>query len=349
MLKTGEIRRQAAQRLRELFPRAKAWEELADLRAAGKPVDVAVKFRLGDAEQLVVVEVSSLGQPRQIRAAVTRLAEIRRELPAAYPVAASVYIGPQSARILKDNSLGYVDLSGNCYLAFDQVLIEKEGKRNSRPSTRPLRSLFAPRATRVVRVLLAEPQRAWRLEELARAAEVSLGHSHNVMSRLEDLRWVERDQAQRIHLSKPADLLEAWCESYTYRANEITSYFVPERVNRKLMADVARAATAEGRRYAFTLSAGLSLVALQPRLSGLFCYVEGNPAPVAAVLGLRPAAEADGALHLLAPYDSGVFHGVLEKAGLKVVSLPQLYADLVHYEPRGAAQAEHLRREAMGY
>src|SRR5882672_2014740 len=329
MLKTGEIRRQAAQRLRELFPKAKAWEELADLRAAGKPVDVAVKFRLGDAERLVVVEVSSLGQPRQIRAAVTRLAEIRRELPAAYPVAASVYIGPQSARILRDNNLGYVDLSGNCYLAFDQVLIEKEGKRNSRPSTRPLRSLFAPRATRVVRVLLAEPQRAWRLEELARAAEVSLGHSHNVMSRLEDLRWVERDQAQRIHLSKPADLLEAWCESYTYRVNEITSYFVPERVNRKLMADVARAATAEGRRYAFTLSAGLS--------------------PVAAVLGLRPAAEADGALHLLAPYDPGVFHGVLEKAGLKVVSLPQLYADLVHDEPRGTAQAEHLRREAMGY
>src|SRR2546423_8285739 len=98
MLKTGEIRRQAAQRLRELFPKAKGWEELADLQAAGKPVDVAAKFRLGDAERLVVVEVSSLGQPRQIRAAVTRLAEIRRELPAAYPVAASAHIGPPSAR-----------------------------------------------------------------------------------------------------------------------------------------------------------------------------------------------------------------------------------------------------------
>src|SRR5881398_3061688 len=170
MLKTGEIRRQAAQRLRELFPKAKGWEELADLQAAGKPIDVAVKFRLGDAEQLVVVEVTSLGQPRQIRAAVTRLAEIRRELPAAYPVAASVYIGPQSARILKDNNLGYVDLSGNCYLAFDHVLIEKEGKRNVRPSTRPLRSLFAPRATRVVRVLLEDIGRAWRLEELGKEA-----------------------------------------------------------------------------------------------------------------------------------------------------------------------------------
>jgi hypothetical protein len=349
MEKTGEIRRQVAQRLRELFPKAKAWEEVADLRAAGKPVDIAAKFRLGDAERLVVVEVSSLGQPRQIRAAVTRLAEVRRELPAAYPVAAALYIGPQSARILKDNNLGYVDLSGNCYLAFDQVLIEKEGKRNLRPSTRPLRSLFAPRATRVVRALLAEPARAWRLEELAKAAQVSLGHSHNVVSRLEDLRWLERDDAQRIHLGKPADLLEAWCESYTYRANEITSYFVPERVSRRLMADVARAATAEGRRYAFTLSAGLSLVAPQPRLSAVHCYLEGDPAPVAASLGLRPAAETDGALHLLTPYDPGVFHGALEKAGLKLVSLPQLYADLVHYQPRGAEQAEHLRREAMGY
>jgi hypothetical protein len=31
------------------------------------------------------------------------------------------------------------------------------------------------------------------------------------------------------------------------------------------------------------------------------------------------------------------------------VCLPQLYADLVHYERRGREQAEHLRREAMGY
>ena len=109
MLKTAEIRRQVAQRLRELFPKARAWDEVADLHVNGKPVDLAVKFRLGEQERVVVVEVSSLGQPRQIRAAVTRLSDIRRELPGAYPVAAAVYIGPQSARILKDNNLGFVE------------------------------------------------------------------------------------------------------------------------------------------------------------------------------------------------------------------------------------------------
>jgi hypothetical protein len=349
MLKSAEIRRQVAQRLRELLVKGKAWEEIADVRIAGQPADLMLKFRLGEQEHTVVVEVSSLGQPRQIRGAVTRLAEIRRELPGAYPVAAAVYIGPQSARILKSHNLGYVDLSGNCYLALENVLIEKEGKRNIRPSTRPLRSLFAPRATRVVRVLLVDPVRAWRLEELARAASVSLGHAHNVVKRLEELAWVERDADQRIRLGKPADLLESWSDAYTYRANEIASYVAPERITRRYMAELARAITAEGRRYAFTLSAGVSLVAPNFRVPVVHCYLEGDPAPLARALGLRAAEEADGTLHVLAPYDPGVFYGALEKGGLKVVCLPQLYADLLHYERRGRDQAEHLRREAMGY
>ena len=70
--------------------------------------------------------------------------------------------------------------------------------------------------------------------------------------------------------------------------------------------------------------------------------------PVPLPLGLRPA-EGEGNVHLLSPYDQGVFYELLEKGGFKVVSLPQLYADLIHYERRGREQAEHLRREAMGY
>ncbi|MGH7390946.1 MAG: hypothetical protein ACREM3_16035 [Candidatus Rokuibacteriota bacterium] len=349
MLKSEEIRRQAGQRLRELFARAKAWDESAEVRIGNQKADL-VKFRLGEQEHALVLEVCSLGQPRQIRAAVTRLGEIRREMPSAYPLAVAVYIGPQSARILKNNNLGYLDLSGNCHIALENVFIEKEGKRNVRPSTRPLRSLFAPRATRVVRVLLTEPARVFKLEELARAAAVSLGHAHNVVKRLEELAWVERDDRQRIRLTKPADLLENWGESYTYRDNEILSYFAPERVSRKFMTDVARAAEAAGRRYALTLHAGASLVvAAHLRVPAVHCYLEGDPLPVATALGLRPATEAEGSLHWLAPYDPGVFHGALEKGGLKVTCLPQLYVDLLHYERKGAEQAEHLRREAMGF
>src|SRR5262245_11873186 len=349
MLKSEEIRRQASQRLKELFPTAKGWEEIAGARIANQNAAFIVKFKLGDQEHTLALEVCSLGQPRQIRAAVTRLREIRREVENAYPLAAAIYIGPQSARILKNNGLGYIDLSGNCSLAFGSVLIDKEGKRNVRPSTRPLRSLFAPRATRVVRVLLTDPGRVWRREQLAECAGVRLGHSHKVVTRLVDLAWIERDDRQRMRLMKPADLLESWCESYTYRESEITSYVVPEKITRRLMAEIARVATAEGRNYAFTLNAGLSLVAPHLRLPAIHCYLEGDPGPVASALALRPATETEGALHLLAPYDPGVFYGAMEKSGLKVTSLPQLYADLAGYERRGRELAEHLRREAMGY
>src|SRR2546430_52074 len=331
MLKSEEVRRQVAQRLRELLPKAKGWQESADTKIGGQIADLLVKFQLAGQEHTLVVEVSSLGQPRQIRAAVTRLDEIRRDMPGAHPVAAAVYIGSQSARILRSNNLGFVDLSGNCYLAFENVLIEKEGKRNVRPSTRPLRSLFAPRATRVVRVLLVEPGRAWRLEELGRAAEVSLGHSHNVIRRLEELAWVERDDSQRFRLSKPADLLEAWCESYSYHANERASYLAPERVTRKFMAEIARVAGAEGRRYAFTLNAGAALLAPSLRSPAVHCYLEGDPAPAAKALGLQPATEAHSPLHFLAPFDLGASYAVFDKGGRQIVSLAQLAPDPVHH------------------
>ena len=62
MLKSAEIRRQAAQRLRELFPRAKAWEETQDVAIGGQTADLMVKFRLGEQEYLLIAEVCSLGQ-----------------------------------------------------------------------------------------------------------------------------------------------------------------------------------------------------------------------------------------------------------------------------------------------
>jgi len=348
MLKVAEIRRLAAQRLREIFPTAKDWEAVPDVQIGGQKADLLVKFTMGTHQHTLVLEVNSMGQPKQIREAVTRLGEIRRELPAAYPVATATYISPQSGTILRRNNFGFVDLSGNCYLALENVLIEKEGKPNVQPSRRPLRSLFAPRATRVVRVLLAEPQRVWRLEELARTSAVSIGHAHNVVKRLGELAWAERDEHHRIRLGKPADLLEAWCDSYAYTLNEVTTFFAPERVTRRLMAELAGVAEAEGRRYALTMHSGASLVAANVRVPAMHCYVEGDPAVVGAALGLRPA-EREGTVHVLSPYDQGVFHGLLEKGGFKVVSLPQLYADLVHYERRGREQAEHLRRETMGY
>ena len=348
MAKADDIRNLAAQRVRELLSRASGWEQSVDVKVGGQIADLLMKFRMGDRPHTLVLGVTSLGQPRHIREAVTRLSEIRKAMPEAYPVAVSPYISPQSASLLKRSGLGYLDLSGNCHLSFENVLIEKEGKPNLRPANRPLKSLFAPRATRVVRVALVDPQHAWRLEELAKAAEVSLGHAHNVVKRLEELSWVERNGQQRIQLARPAELLEAWVDAYSYRQNDVQAYFSQERITRGLVGELGRAAHEARRRYAFTLHSGAALVAPNVRFPAIHCYLEGDPEPVARALGLRPG-EGEGNVYFLAPYDHGVFYAPLAKGGLPVVCLPQLYADLYHYERRGREQAAHLRREAMGY
>ena len=46
---------------------------------------------------------------------------------------------------------------------------------------------------------------------------------------------------------------------------------------------------------------------------------------------------------------SGGRVGYVHMFDMSSASLAQLYVDLVGYEPRGSEQAEHLRREAMGY
>lgn len=349
MRNSGDIRRAALQRLRELLPKATGWEEGAPSRTGLQPGELLVKFRMGPAEHAVVITVSSPGQPRQLREAMTRLSDLKREVPGAFGLVAAPYISPHGSALLKRNGLGYIDLSGNCYISFDNVLIEREGKPNLRPSTRPLRSLFAPRATRVARVLLVDPQHDWRLEELAKAAEVSLGHAHNVVKRLEDLSWVERGDHQRIHVARPGDLLDGWVEAYTYRANAIEAYFSPEPVTRRLIGELARAAQAEGRRFAFTMHSGAALVAAKVRVPAIHCYLEGNPEPVARAMGFGPAAGSAGNVHLLDPYDEGVFYAPVVKGGVPVVCLPQLYVDLFHYDRRGREQALHLRRQAIGY
>ena len=348
MANSQGLGRLAVQRLRDLFTKATAWDEQQDVRAGAQRVDIVLRFKMGGDEKVIAIDIASQGQPRQVREVISRLESARRELPMAYPLAVADYFSPQSAALLRTGGFGYLDLSGNCHLSFDNVLIDREGKPNLRPSNRPLKSLFAPRATRVVRVLLVDPQHAWRLEELAKAADVSLGHSHNVIKRLEELSWVERGDDQRMRLTKPGDLLDAWVETYSYRRNDIASFISAERVTRRLAGELVRVAEAEGRRVALTMHAGAALVAPQARFPVIHCYVDGGPESVARALGLQPA-EGEGTVYLITPYDAGVFYSPIVKGGLPVVGLPQLYADLYHYERRGRAQATHLRHEAMGY
>ena len=100
-------------------------------------------------QQNLVVEAKTSGQPRLVREAINQLMRYRPLFPGSYGVFIAPYISPESAKILVNAGIGYIDFSGNCLLSFDQIYIEQGGKPNSFMNRRELRSLYSPKAERV--------------------------------------------------------------------------------------------------------------------------------------------------------------------------------------------------------
>lgn len=59
--------------------------------------------------------------------------------------------------------------------------------------------------------------------------------------------------------------------------------------------------------------------------------------------------EFGGNVHLLQPYDEGVFYQLRKPEGIAVVGNIQLYLDLYNYPARGREQAEFMRDQEIGF
>jgi hypothetical protein len=94
----------------------------------------------------------------------------------ATPIFIAPYLSPEAQGLCRENQVGFLDLEGNARLVFDSVFIER--LVSSKPSfeRRELKSLFKPKSAQVLRVMLRDPARPWRVTELAELAGVSLGH-----------------------------------------------------------------------------------------------------------------------------------------------------------------------------
>jgi hypothetical protein len=158
-------------------------------------IQIAGPGRAQGLSRRLVCEVRSIGQPRIAREACLGLAEFARQDQRAYPVFVAPHISPAAAEICAEYRTGYLDFAGNCRLAFHSVFIQKEGFPNPTAATRDLRSLYSPKAERVLRVLLVSGPRMWRIQALADAAQVSLGHVASVKKLLADREWIESGPA----------------------------------------------------------------------------------------------------------------------------------------------------------
>lgn len=185
-------------------------------------IDGCIEFEHGDDAYALLIEVKRSGAPRFVRSAVYQLKgyleHARESAPGDsgqqwIPMLVSPYLSPESRSICMDHGIAYLDLVGNAHLAFDNVYIDRTVAGRPKPATRALRSMFTPKAGAILRVLLRDPARPWRVTKLAEAADASLGHVSNVRKALLDREWIEM-QKDGVILVQPDALLKTWREEY---------------------------------------------------------------------------------------------------------------------------------------
>ncbi len=295
-----------------------------------------------DLETWIVCEYKSSGQPRLARSAVDKLLRCVQDIPQAYPVFIAPYISPNSAEICREQGVGYIDLAGNCRLVFDNIYILKEGKENPFKEKRELRSLFSPKAERILRVLLSNPDKKWKTKELAQTAEVSLGQVSNVKTLLVDREWVE---PKSFRLVEPGQLLEAWRTAYQSDRNQKRDFYSFAKANELefSLADICRKVDIS---YALT---GFSAAARRVpfvRYQRAMAYVSGDIETIINCLELKEV-DSGANLSIFIPYDDGVFYGNEEYEEVRVVSVVQNYLDLMGNSGRGEEAARALLEGVM--
>jgi len=306
--------------------------------------DLVIKVRSAGGTQQLVVESNASGEPRLAREAIATMRRYSKGQPKSYAVFVAPYISPRTADLCREEKIGYVDLSGNCRLCFDEVYIEREGQPNRFAQKRDLRKLYSPKASRVLRVLLNAPRKAWTISALAREAEISVGLAWKVKELLTDREWVSTE-SEGVLLKQPEELLTDWARSYSYRQNAVRDYYSmqkPAQLERALAQTCAKRKV----RYALTAFSAAERMAPMVRYQRVFAYVATGVEELAVELGLKEVPSGAN-VTILEPYDDGVFYGTRAFDDVQAVSPTQAYLDLFSNKGRGEEAAEALLREVI--
>jgi hypothetical protein len=310
-------------------------------------VDRLAQVTAGGRKWTLVVEEKRLGQPREVRTAALQLEHYLKHLPEDVPhygVLLAPFISEESAKICIESGIGYADLAGNARLSFDQVYIETRSSENPFREKRETRSLFATRATRVLRVLLQGPLRPWRVTELAASARVSLGWVSAVRQQLLAREWAA-EAPGGLRVTKPSAVLDAWVKADDWEKRTRThEYSVLVNEPLGLAKKLNEVLADEPPVFTQWFAGWLRHPYTTPVIVTAYVRKFPDEALIKETLLGRRVSGGGGRLRLVLPKDEGVLHPQQTAQGFQLVSDVQIYLDLQRAGLRAEEQAEELKR-----
>ncbi len=310
----------------------------ANVRVNNKEVDFILSTLISGKPTKFIIEVKSQGEPRLVRMAIAQLKEYLKGFKDSYGILVAPYLSDASRQICKEAGIGCIDLAGNAFLLFKSVFIDRSGRPNPFIAARISKSVFSPKSSRILRVLVSDPSKRWYVENLSKEAGISIGLTSRVKQALLSEEWI-KEENKSFYLVKPEEVLNQWVNNYSYEKNSIFSFYSGLSED-QLEAAIKRECEKKKYRYGLALFSGARKVAPFVRFMRFFSYIDGNIDDIANALQVKKV-ETGANVTFLQPYDEGVFYGLQDINGINVVSDIQLYLDLKSFKGRGeeAAQA----------
>lgn len=297
-------------------------------------------------------EVKHNGQPRHVRDGILLLRDAihHSSIDELEPVLVAPYLSMQSRRICKDHDTNYMDLTGNAYLALPGLLLDINTGVVPRPEKRALRSVFGLKGSSIIRSMLHDPMRSWRVTDLAQQSGTSLGMVSNVRRTLLDYEWAKVTD-QGLILTKPDLVLDSWSEDYRQPIKGVFTLY--STLHGKTLETAMQSLFSDENNRGRCMYGSFSAAQwIAPYARTNVQFLVAFPECVKSIEDYLEAATVNSGANIsvLVANDVGVFKNALEPIpGVVCTSAIQTYLDLYCSGDRGRESAEFLRQRAIDF
>ena len=318
---------------------------VAEPAGLDRGVDALVMF--AGTEAPVAIEFKS----RANAATAWHLVNIARHRPELPLVLIAAETTADARRILSEHGIAFIDGLGNAQLELPGLLFHIAG--TGRPTRAPAPSRLSGKAGLVAQALLLDPKRAWRINDLAEQITVSSGLVHRVLARLEVEGIVSTTGAgphRTRHVTDPTALLDLWTEESVDKPVRTRGYLLAQ-TPQQLIDQLGQGLNGAGIEYALTGTAAASIIApfvTTITVTEVWVAAATDPQEFFDHTPTTQVTEGHNVTLLQAGTDAPLAFRQ-QFGGFWIVNQFRLYADLRRDERRGVEQADHLRREVIGF
>ena len=322
----------------------------------GRNIDVFIEFSIPNGPSFkAVVEIKTVATPQNILMGAqllkTYVADDEQEDE--IPLLVAPYIGTKQAKILADNDISWLDLSGNMSIRVsNRIFIERTGKPNRFPDTAPIKKIFQGTSSLVSRALLLKPE---GFESLTKMTDfinrkndniIRLSTVSKVLKKLEEELLINRSKSL-ITAANPEKLLEKLAEGYrnsTERKIRNPYRFVIEGIEQ--LSDGMTALCKDYLAYGFYAAQIKGLAVTDQKMIFVKDIEQFRSKAEKKFVSVTPDAEF-GNFIITETKDPGVWFNADYRIKVSVVDDIELYLEMMVDTPRGPKIAEQLKRRIL--